>query len=262
MLTTYSRVGHFSFTPEEVQHLYRPIPQLIFVWQQARMSKNIYHRRNLVLLFLALLCANGATVSFAWRSDDETSMSRDGGGQVGRGSVNVGGQCEQCTDVGGSRCTKLTASTASTKKKCYHDGNPNLEKWKRKEFCLQTCADLGFGHPEKNCCPSSTNDADDNRGDSNTGTSTCNPQCSDKTSWMMRKKGITCPEVKNLAIKCSKNWWQRWDLCRQSCYEVGAPYPGDECCGEDPVVEDDSDSNCHDCSDVATPWMVRNGKLQ
>ena len=210
-------------------------------------------RRLIILLFLVVLRANArVSVALRYENDDESSMSRDGGGQLGRGTVNAGGQCVQCSDVGGSKCTRLRAGTS----KCYQDSNPNLYQWIRKKFCLQSCADLNLGHPDVTCCPSSTSDdTSDNRDD------TCKPQCTDKTSWLMRKKGIRCPEVKNLAKKCRKDWWMRWDLCRQSCFEAGAPYPGDDdCCGKD-VVGTGSSSNCHDCSDLPTPWMGRNRKL-
>lgn len=76
-------------------------------------------------------------------------------------------------------------------------------------------------------------------------------ECSDEpTPWMI-SEGYTCGSIpRPIARKCNET--QRWvdnNYCQQTCYLAGRGYDGVECCRK-----------CTECTDIATPWMIRNGK--
>jgi len=80
-------------------------------------------------------------------------------------------------------------------------------------------------------------------------------QCTDEASPWMINNGKACATALGAIRKhCNESpHWAANEWCRQSCFEEGRGYDGDDCCVA-------PQPPCIACTDDPSPWMIRNGK--
>ena len=123
--------------------------------------------------------------------------------------------------------------------RCYQDSNPYLDEWTKNKFCQQRCYDLGLGYPDEICCREELKDiSEDGAGDS------CDTCDDAQTDWMKRVgRGCSTWNLKEQCKNDKSGYWEKLNLCSQSCAEAGVGYPGTSCCIKNDRADNDDDYN-------------------
>jgi len=110
-------------------------------------------------------------------------------------------------------------------------------------------------------------------------TATCqelNLECTDKPTPWMTNHGESCATSKRLKKKCNKKRsWRKRQICRQSCFDAGFGYDGDDCsakaeadcasfksCPPSKPVKKGHGAKCSGTCDVATCCEAQDRRLQ
>mmetsp|Transcript_22062 Transcript_22062/g.33338 ORF Transcript_22062/g.33338 Transcript_22062/m.33338 type:complete len:247 (+) Transcript_22062:1826-2566(+) len=88
----------------------------------------------------------------------------------------------------------------------------------------------------------------------------CEP-CDDVESPWMNNVGVDCTLTNLVDTKCNMDAkWTSKTWCKQSCFDAGNGYAGYDCCpSPTPAPTNLPPGACSNCSNIATPWMDRNG---
>jgi len=149
------------------------------------------------------------------------------------------------------------------------------EHWAKNRICELSCFLAGYGYEGEECCTTNPTPSPKIPSASPTQIPGTNcERCDDVGNGWMIAVGNECPSSYLLEKRCNKSTaWIKNKYCRQSCYEAGYGYPGEECCTASPTTSPSTASasptqlpgtnyqisNCDICDDVANGWMITVG---
>lgn len=117
----------------------------------------------------------------------------------------------------------------------------NNSRWKKNNYCAQSCSDAGQPYDGVKCAEVP-------------GVETC----TDLPTPYMLKNNYECNNPvwkRDMERKwCNKNSrWEKNGYCRQTCYDRGFGYPGDDCAG---VAPPPAKAPKEACGNIRTPYML------